>query len=367
LLLVLAACGPDPSMVPVPEWLSRARILTPGEGVTNSECRTAICAHNEHTDLVRWKETLYLVHRTARTSSLGPNSSLWVYRSVDEGRNFTPVSRIEAPANRDIRAPHFYMAGNDLHMKALTRLPVSSTRDALVDTIAIAFKTTDGLQWNSMGTIGPTGWSYWRIIERGGTLYNAAYEDGDKSVVLFSSQNGLTWTRGPLIYGIAEDTPLETELIFVGDRLLALVRLDGNDAELPGDQGRLRTKVCWSNPPYVTFDCPSELSGQRFDGPLAFYVDNRLFVVARKHLQGSGRKRTALFELGGLDATVTIKEHGELPSAGDTAYAGQARLEDGRRVLSWYSGDLVRDESAAAGMMGASDIWTAVFDPTKLP
>jgi hypothetical protein len=357
-------------MVPVPEWLSRAKILVEGETVTNTECRGAICAHNENTDLVRWKETLYLVHRTAKSQILGPNSSLWVYRSLDEGRTFTPVSRIEAPSDRDIRDPHFYIVGGELYMKALTRLPVTSARDSFVDTIAIAFKTTDGLQWKSMGTIGPVGWSYWRIIERGGTLYNAAYEDGDKSVVLFSSQNGLTWTRGAQIYGIAEDTPLETELMFVGDRMLALVRMDGTDAELLGDEGRLRTKVCWSNPPYVTFDCPSELTGQRLDGPLAFYVDNRLFVVARKHLQGSGRKRTSLFELGGFESpggTVTIKEHGELPSAGDTAYAGQARLEDGRRVLSWYSGDLVRDENWAIGILGASDIWTAVFDPTKLP
>jgi hypothetical protein len=29
--------------------------------------------------------------------------------------------------------------------------------------------------------------------------------------------------------------------------MLALVRMDGTDAELLGDQGRLRTKICWSD------------------------------------------------------------------------------------------------------------------------
>ncbi len=364
--MMLAGCGGDPSMVPVPPWLSRANILVPGEGVANLSCRGAICPHNENTDLIRWKETIYLVHRTAQSQILGPNSSLWVYRSIDEGRTFVPVSIIQAPSDRDLRDPHFYVVGNDLYMKALTRLPVTSARDSFVDTISVAFKTTDGQQWTSMGSIGPRGWSYWRIVDKGGLFYSAAYEDGDKSVVLYYSQNGLTWTSGPQIYGVSEDTPLETELVFVGDRMLALVRMDGKDNELLGDEGRLRTKVCWSDAPYVTFTCPSELTGQRLDGPLAFYIDTRLFMVARKHLQGSGRKRTALFELGGLDSTVTIKELGELPSAGDTAYAGVARLEDGRRILSWYSSDLVRDEAWGSAILGACDIWTAVFDPKQL-
>jgi len=36
----------------------------------------------------------------------------------------------------------------------------------------------------------------------------AAYQDGDKSVVLYSSKDGRAWTAGPLVYGVAEDTPV---------------------------------------------------------------------------------------------------------------------------------------------------------------
>ena len=35
-------------------------------------------------------------------------------------------------------------------------------------------------------------------------------------------------------------------------RMLGLVRMDGNNFELFGNQGRLRTKVCWSVRPYTT-------------------------------------------------------------------------------------------------------------------
>ena len=78
----------------------------------------------------------------------------------------------------------------------------------------------------------------------------AAYEDGDKSVVLYHSADGLAWTKGPLVYGVVEDTPLETELTFMkSGKLLALVRMDGHDTEYLGTEGRLRTKICWADAP----------------------------------------------------------------------------------------------------------------------
>jgi hypothetical protein len=356
-------------MVDTPPWLKEARIFIPGEGVTNKDCRSEICQHNENTDLIRYKDAVYLVHRSAQSQILGPNSSLWVYRSYDEGNTWQRVTQVRAPTDRDIRDPHFYIVGDQLFMKALTRLPVTSPRDSNVDTIAVGFRSSDGRSWDSLGPIGPRTWSFWRIVQQNGVLYNAAYEDGDKSVVLYSSTDGVAWTRGAVIYDVSADTPLETELVFVNQttRMMALVRMDGNDQELLGDQGRLRTKVCFADPPYASFTCPSEFTGQRLDGPLAFFNNGRQFVVARKHLQGSGRKRTAVFEITGADtSTPQLKEWGELPSAGDTAYAGGVRMPDGRWLLSWYSSDLQRDENWGVAILGETDIWTAALDPRLL-
>src|SRR5262245_58836364 len=225
LLSILAGCHGG-------AWL-KSQVLVSGQDVSNSDCRTAICPHNENTDLIVWNGAMWLVHRTALSQVLGPNSSLHIYRSTDRGRTFEHMALIQAPNDRDIRDPHFYVVGAELWIKALTRLPVNSPRDSRVDTIAVAFRSSDGVAWQEQGPIGPVAWSFWRIREHEGTYYTAAYHDGDTEVDLFTSSDGLQWTKGSQIYGVAADTPLETELVFLpSGRLLALVRLDGNDVEL---------------------------------------------------------------------------------------------------------------------------------------
>ncbi len=367
---------------PLPAWLSEAKVLVSGHDVGNEDCRTAICRHNENTDLVRFKGAIYLVHRTAVSQILGPNSSLHVYRSTDGGKTFAKTAIIAAPKDkvgaedkgtegRDLRDPHFLIVGDKLMIKALTRLPVLSGRDSNVDTIAVGTSSTDGTTWTPLAPIGPVTWSYWRIKEKAGVYYNVAYEDGDKQVVLFSSTDGVKWTKGPVVYDVAADTPLETEIeIMPSGRMLALVRMDGNDEELLGSKGRLRTKVCWSMPPYSSFSCPQEITGQRLDGPVSFFWNGRLFVVARKHQLGpnGNKKRTTLFELTGtLDGgSLSIKDWGDFPSAGDTAYAGAVPIDETHVLVTWYSGDLEDDEDWFRGMLLLSDIWQGTIDMSKL-
>jgi len=350
----------------LPPWLTDAKILVPGHDVTNNDCRTGICRHNENVDMTTFGGAIFLVHRTAESQVLGPNSSLHIYRSDDQGKTFVEQARIEAPVDRDLRDPSFFQVNGELRLKALTRLPVVSDRDSNVDTTTVMATSKDGKTWSALTPIAPGGWSFWRIKENAGAWYSAAYQDGDKSVVLYTSKDGTTWTAGPQVYGIAADTPLETELTFMPDgHLLALVRMDGEPKELLGDEGRLRTKICWAAPPaYDAFTCPDELDGQRLDGPLTFWNGDRLFVIARKHLQGTGKKRTALFEIAGdfAGGKLTIKEWGEVPSAGDTSYAGIAPLGGGRFVTSWYSGDLEKDGPWILELVDLTDIWQGTLD-----
>src|SRR5262249_41421454 len=153
----------------------------------------------------------FLVHRTAMSQVLGPNSSLRVLRSDDGGASFQPQAIIPAPPDRDIRDPHFFMMGDELAIKALTRLPVTSARDADVDTVTVLTTSRDGKRWSQPEPISPSTWSFWRIKSFGGVHYTAAYEDGDRSVKLFRSADGRSWTAGAVIYPLAADTPLETE------------------------------------------------------------------------------------------------------------------------------------------------------------
>jgi hypothetical protein len=383
LVAALAACGSSSSSPPPSDagsddagytlaaWMPSAKIVVSG-GDPNDfsrDCRSVICRHNENTDLIVWNNAIWFIHRTAVSQTLGPNSALHIYKSTDNGQTFTQTALIPAPSDRDIRDPHFYVVGSELYVKALTRLPVDSARDSNVDTIAVGMHSKDGVTWTDQQPIGPKGWSFWRIRENAGTYYTAAYQDGDQSVVMYTSTDGLTWTAGPSVYTVSADTPLETELTFMpSGKLLALVRTDGNDQELLGDQGRLRTQVCWSNPPYSSFDCNAVFNGQRLDGPLTFFWKNRLFVVARKHLQGTGKKRTSLFEItGNFDGgPLDIKEWGEVPSAGDTSYAGVAMIDDTHALISWYSGDLAQDRPWVLAMFDLTNIWHGTIDFSKL-
>jgi hypothetical protein len=284
-----------------PKWLVRARILV-ASNPTNHNCRTGVCQHNENTDLTRWHGAIYLVHRTASSQILGPNSSLRVYRSRDDGRTFRPQAIIPAPLGRDIRDPCFYIVGKRLFIKAITRLPGFALRDQNAGSITVQTHSFDGRKWSATRAVGPQGWGFWRVVKHDGVYYSTAYEDGDLRIVLYRSRDGVRWTAGPRIYGVSADTPLEAELAFSpsGKHMLALVRLDGTDFDLLGYQGRLRTKVCWSRPPFARFTCPETLPGVRLAGAVAFYYGKRLFVIAREHLRGPAiRKRTALYEITG--------------------------------------------------------------------
>jgi hypothetical protein len=361
--VVLAALTvPPPGAEATPRWLRHAGVLVSGEPHAEG-CRTRVCRHNENTDLTRWRGAVYLVHRTAASQVLGPNSSLRVYRSIDRGDSFRLQAVIPAPAGRDIRDPHFFTVGDRLHIKAITRLPGFAVRDTGANSVALDTSSANGRAWSPFRRIGPEDWTFWRVAEQDGTYYAAAYEDGNRRVVLHRSADGRRWGRGAEIYTRVGDSPSETELVFTpsGERMLALVRTNGTDAEVLGNRGRLRTKVCWARRPYARFACRGELRGVRLDGAVAFYWRSRLFVIARKHLRGAEiRKRTALYQLtGDLErGPLRAIERGELPSAGDTSYAGVARIGSGRFLASWYSSPPAEDPSWPVGIFGRTDIWT---------
>ena len=353
-----------------PAFIRSTGIIVPGD-LENQDCRTGVCKHNENTDLTRWKGDIYFAHRTAGSQVLGPNSSLRVYRSTNDGKRFKLRAIIPAPLDRDIRDPHFYKVGERLHIKAITRLPGFALRDTGADSISVETHSRNGKAWSRLNEIGPVRWGFWRVVEQNRIYYSAAYEDGDLQVVLYRSEDGRTWTAGPQIYGVSEDTPLETELIFTpsGRRMLGLVRMDGTDFELFGNRGRLRTKVCWSRRPYRSFRCPAELKGVRLDGPVSWYWRGRLFVIARKHLKGEGiRKRTALYEItGNLEGgPIGVIEHGVFPSAGDTSYAGIVRIGRSRFLATWYSSPPSQDPSWLEGFGNRTDIWKATIDLSEL-
>jgi hypothetical protein len=103
---------------------------------------------------------------------------------------------LPAQPDRDIRDPHFYVVGQRLYIKAITRLPGFAVRDMDAGTISVDMHSRDGRRWTRPHPIGPVRWGFWRVVRKAGAYYSAAYEDGDLRVRLYRSPDGTTWRRG---------------------------------------------------------------------------------------------------------------------------------------------------------------------------
>ena len=140
-------------------------------------------------------------------------------------------------------------------------------------------------------------------MSRTAAYYAAAYEDGDLRVVLYRSSDGVHWDAGALIYGVSRTRRSRPSWSSSpsGKRMLALVRIDGDDSELlggrrpPAHEGLLVAAARTSaSPARRRSTACGSTARWRSTGA------SRLFVVARKHLVGADlRKRTALYELRG--------------------------------------------------------------------
>src|SRR5215467_11679515 len=96
------------------ELVQDAHVIVDGLDSLSEMCRSEICTHNENTDLIDFGGSTYLVHRTANSQILGPNSSLRVSRSDDHGRTWDLLTIMPAINDRDLRDPSLYVIDGKL-------------------------------------------------------------------------------------------------------------------------------------------------------------------------------------------------------------------------------------------------------------
>jgi hypothetical protein len=168
----------------------------------------------------------------------------------------------------------------------------------------------------------------------------------------------LEWEQVSTIYqGEAND---ETAIEFLPDgRLLATARLEVTPDSVTGHKDA-STLLAVSEPPFEHWSYrKSQVT--RLDGPVLFSHAGRIFAVARHQDGGRGplmrlggaltRKRTALYEV--TEDRLTYLS--DLPSAGDTSYAGVV-LRDGFLYIDYYTSAIDRDYPWLMGMFLPTDI-----------
>jgi hypothetical protein len=271
--------------------------------------------HNAFTDLIRFEGRWFCVFREGKTH-VSPDGALRVVTSSD-GEKWESAALIASP-NSDLRDAkltidpdgRLMLCGAEaLHDKAM------HTHQSLV------WLSEDGCTWGEKQRIGEPDFWIWRLTWHKGKAYGIGYGCGsDKSVRLYRSDDGKQFD--PLVERLFDvGDPNETSIVFSRDTAYCLLRRDGDP-----NSGLLGT----AEPPYTKWQWRD--LGVRLGGPhMLLLPDGRLIAAVRLH---DGHIRTALCRIEPEEAALT--EILELPSGGDTSYAGLA-FHDGLLWVSYYS------------------------------
>ncbi len=317
--------------------------------------------HNSNTDLIHWNDAFYLVHAQSPYHFASPECVLVVRRSTD-ACNWEELGTVNVP-DEDIRDPKFAVFGDELFMYVLKNV------DFAAEPYTTSLTTTkDGIHWSPLEDMDLEGWLFWRPKTRDGkTWYLPAYWHEHGRSMLFKTTDGRNWEEVSEIYN--GDRNDETDIEFLpSGRMIATARLEVSDSAFGHPEAR--TTVGWADPPYTEWT-HTDSYVTRLDGPALFPYKGAVYAVGRHnpqtprwpHYFGSifGTKRTALYKVE-QDKLIHLSD---LPSAGDTAYAGVV-IEGDTLYASYYTSDINHDWPWIMGMLEESNIEMVKVDLNSL-
>jgi len=312
--------------------------------------------HNSNVDLTWYRNAFYLVHAVSSFHFGTVNSRLLVKRSKD-GLHWEQVAVLKHDQD-DIRDPKFAVIGNKLFLYVL----LNRETHPLPYTTRVSW-TEDGVNWSDLASIGHEGWLLWRPKTRDEkTWYVPAYWYKFHHNVLFTTADGLHFE---MIASISRGRFInEPEVEFLPDGcLLASGRgdyLKGSFHQIIGIP-QTSTVISIAPPPYTDWQETAETQLTRLDGPVMFSHHDRIYAVGRAHPYSDtffprrgavlAKKRTAIF----LANSMGLIHITDLPSCGDTAYAGVV-LRDGYVYIAYYTNNIKRDFIWLFGMLEKSEI-----------
>ena len=296
--------------------------------------------HNAFTDLIRFKDRLYLTFRSCPEGHMvHPTSRIIVMSSDDDGQTWRQMHQFSVP-QRDTRDPHFLEFNDKLFVYSGTWYCGDSSPESydMNQQLGYGVSSADGETWSDPFMLeGTYGHYIWRAAAHDGTAYlcgrrkrefaettSRAERDPISESALLESTDGRVWkTRGLF----QEEYGNETAFVFEPNgSILAVARTGGNRP----------AELCRALPPYIHW--------QRTDfdryigGPLVARWGDR-YVVGGRQTNG-GPARMSLYWLNGSE----LEEFATLPSGGDCSYPGMVVLDDGSALVSYYSSHEKDDE-----------------------
>jgi hypothetical protein len=312
-------------------------------------------AHNSNTDLTFWNDHFYLCHQTSPYHLGSHRSRMLLWRSKDA--HDWELVREFRHEDIEYRDPTFGQIGDRLFLYFLP----NRDRNPEPYTTELTW-STDGTTWEEPREVNQPGWLFWRPKTLDGkTWYVTAYWHEHGKSVLLKSEDGIDWQIVSHIWeGERND---ETDFEFMADgRIISTARLEASGT-WRGDK-EASTLISVAEPPYEKWS-HAKSHVTRLDGPCLFRYNDRVYAVGRyqasfapRYMEQGGlfaRKRTSLF----LVEPHRLVHLTDLPSAGDTSYAGIAIRSDDMYV-SYYSSNVKKDPVWVNGMFQRSDIRMAL-------
>ncbi len=271
--------------------------------------------HNAFTDLVRFQDRWFCVFREGE-AHVSPDGALRVITS-DDGDTWESAALITS-SDSDLRDPKITVTPSGRLMLS----GAGAMHDKFEKTHqSMVWFSDDGRTWSEGYEVGDPNVWLWRMAWDGEKAYGVGYGCGkERFVRLYVSDNGRRFET--LVDRLYEGGyPNETSPLFAGDALYCLLRRDGEQ-----NTGLLGV----SRPPYIQWQWKD--LGVRIGGPHMIRLPDGRFVAAVRLYDE--RVRTSLCRIDPEAGVCT--ESLELPSGGDTSYAGLA-CHDGLLWVSYYS------------------------------
>jgi hypothetical protein len=276
-------------------------------------------AHNAFTDLLRHEGQWYCVFREG-SKHVSPDGSLRVITSHD-GEHWESLSFITHPTD-DLRDAKLSVAPDGRFM--LNGAGMQADKEIRYHSM-VWFSGDKGKTWDAGRRIGDPGFWLWRTQWHLGSAYSMGYETNrdrtKRTLRLYKSSDGATFEtlveKVNVPNGVGED-----RILFMKDGS-ALCLLRNENGTKNGLLGR-------AYPPFT--DWTWRELGLRIGGPNMIELPDGRIIAAVRLYAPKTRTSLAWVDL----AAGTITECLELPSGGDTSYAGLV-LQDGLLWVSYYS------------------------------
>jgi len=308
-------------------------------------------SHNSNTDMIFWNDRFYMVYASSPYHFASGKSRLNLLRS-DDALEWERIATFDA-AGEDIRDPKLTVIRDRMFLYALKNRQFTAEPYQTIYTVS-----DDTINWSPFSEILPTGWLFWRPKRVDDTWFVPAYWHEHGKSALLRSTDGVNWTMHAVIH--EGDRNDETAIEFLSDgRMIATARLEMTNSYFGHPQAC--TLIAVAEPPFTDWTSSTRSFLTRLDGPNLFSYDSQVYAVGRYQpnprglltQQGSilSRKRTSLF-LVREDRLIHLSD---LPSAGDTSYAGVV-TRGNDLYICYYTSAIERDYPWLLGMVFPSSI-----------